>query len=182
MMLSGVSTGFMGSKYTRLLKQGEAGHTVAIVEVSWIERPCGSSSRCIRLRTPPYFGVSARAGKEDPVTTTTTSATTSRGHLLMSNSSPVSRNAANLPLHRSRREPLHHVTLEDHSEKHGRERRQEAGGGDDGVVDVGLAHHACDDRRERGAAGLGVEHLGDDELIPAEHEGEGTAGHQPRPR
>ena len=34
MMLSGVSTGFMGSKYTRLLKQGEAGHTVAIVELS----------------------------------------------------------------------------------------------------------------------------------------------------
>src|SRR5215813_13573260 len=67
MMLSGVSTGFMGSKYTRLLKQGEAGHTVAMVEVSWMERPCGSSSRCIRLRTPPYFGVSARAELKNPV-------------------------------------------------------------------------------------------------------------------
>jgi len=39
-----------------LLKQGEAGQTVAIVEVSRIERPCGSSSRCMRVSTPPYFG------------------------------------------------------------------------------------------------------------------------------
>src|SRR5215510_522954 len=46
------------------------------------------------------------------------------------------------PFDRPRGEPLHHVALEDHGEKNGGERRQEAGGGDDGVVDVGLSHHA----------------------------------------
>src|SRR5690349_13668683 len=56
-MVSGVSIGFAGSKYTRLLKHGEAGQTVAIVEVSMIERPWGSSSRCMTVSTPPYFGV-----------------------------------------------------------------------------------------------------------------------------
>src|SRR5215467_9347594 len=37
-----------------------------------MERPWGSSSRCIRLRTPPYFGVSARAELQTPVETAST--------------------------------------------------------------------------------------------------------------
>src|SRR5499427_5341850 len=142
MMLSGVSTGFIGSKYTRLLKQGEAGHTVAMVELSWIESPCGSSSRCIRLRMPPYFGVSARAEWKRPVAT----ARTMKIHRprFMSVSSRVCRSAvpAPLPLDRSHREPLHHLTLEDDAEEHSWGRRQETGGGDERVVDVGLAHQA----------------------------------------
>src|SRR5215467_3376364 len=151
-MLSGVSTGFMGSKYTRLLKQGEAGHTVAMVELSWIESPCGSSSRCMRLRMPPYFGVSARAEWTRPVVI----ARTMKIHRLrfMSVSSRVCRSAvpAPLPLDRSHREPLHHltleddaeehITLEDDAEEHSWGRRQETGGGDERVVDVGLAHQA----------------------------------------
>src|SRR5215468_2490541 len=88
MMVSGVSAGFMGSKYTRLLKQGEAGHTVAIVEVSWIESPCGSSSRCIRLRTPPYFGVSARASEVKPSASPTASIPNLQQRLFMSASPP----------------------------------------------------------------------------------------------
>src|SRR5215470_7232896 len=51
-----------------------------------------------------------------------------------------------------RRQPLHHVALEDDGQEDGRERRQKAGGGDHGVVDVGLAHHPRDDRRQ-GRAG-----------------------------
>src|SRR5262245_17582042 len=75
-----VSVGFMGSKYTRLLKHGEAGHTVAMVEVSWIDSPCGSSSRCITLRTPPYFGVSARAGSPAAIATAAAHAITAVRH------------------------------------------------------------------------------------------------------
>src|SRR4030095_1740936 len=36
----------------------------------WIESPCGSSSRCIRLSTPPYFGVSAGAEAAAAIATT----------------------------------------------------------------------------------------------------------------
>src|SRR5215468_1876085 len=78
-MLSGVSTGFMGSKYTRLLKHGEAGHTVAIVELSWIESPWGSSSRCITFRTPPVFGVCADR-PAGPITAITTASAVTRDH------------------------------------------------------------------------------------------------------
>src|SRR5512136_1107231 len=33
-----------------------------MVEVSWIAKPCESSSRCIKFRCPPYFGAWADAG------------------------------------------------------------------------------------------------------------------------
>src|SRR5580765_8034899 len=87
-MVSIVSAGFIGSKYTRLLKHGEAGHTVAIVEVSWIDRPCGSSSRCITFRTPPYFGVCAIAVAAEPITTATANDVIVDSHLFIE-ASPV---------------------------------------------------------------------------------------------
>src|SRR5215813_14040745 len=57
MTVSALSVFFNGSNNTRLLKQGIAGHTVEIVDVSWMLKPCGKSSRSIMLRTPPDFGV-----------------------------------------------------------------------------------------------------------------------------
>src|SRR5437762_11238400 len=62
MMVSTLSVFFSGSNITRLLKQGMAGHTVEIVDVSWMAKPCGRSSRCITFRTPPDFGVWLTAG------------------------------------------------------------------------------------------------------------------------
>src|SRR5437762_12230601 len=62
MTLSALSVFFSGSKSTRLLKHGMAGHTEEIVDVSWIAKPCGRSSRCMTLRTPPDFGVWLMAG------------------------------------------------------------------------------------------------------------------------
>src|SRR5438093_12336850 len=59
MIVSTLSVFFRGSKSTRLLKQGIAGQTVEIVDVSWIAKPCERSSRSIMLRTPPDFGVGA---------------------------------------------------------------------------------------------------------------------------
>src|SRR5882672_8559724 len=59
MIVSTLSVFFSGSKSTRLLKQGIAGQTVEIVDVSWIAKPCERSSRSIMLRTPPDFGVGA---------------------------------------------------------------------------------------------------------------------------
>src|SRR3972149_3760598 len=56
MIVSMLSVFFNGSKMTRLLKHGMPGHTVEIVEVSWMENPWGGASRCITLRGPPYFG------------------------------------------------------------------------------------------------------------------------------
>ena len=61
MIVSTLSVFFRGSKSTRLLKQGIAGQTVEIVDVSWIAKPCERSSRSIMLRTPPDFGVGAEA-------------------------------------------------------------------------------------------------------------------------
>src|SRR3989442_368416 len=58
-IVSTLSVFFSGSKSTRLLKQGIAGQTVEIVDVSWIAKPCDRSSRSIMLRTPPDFGVGA---------------------------------------------------------------------------------------------------------------------------
>src|SRR2546428_3793515 len=55
-IVSTLSVFFSGSKSTRLLKQGIAGQTVEIVDVSWIAKPCDRSSRSIMLRTPPDFG------------------------------------------------------------------------------------------------------------------------------
>src|SRR5207245_11396302 len=51
-----------GSKYTRLLKHGLDGHTVAMVAVSWTAKPCGVSSRVMMLRAPPDRGVWLVAG------------------------------------------------------------------------------------------------------------------------
>src|SRR5262245_54846617 len=64
MIVSIVSTGLNGSNMTRLLKQGAAGHTVAIVAVSWIENPWARSSRCMATSTPPDlpFGLGAGDG------------------------------------------------------------------------------------------------------------------------
>src|SRR2546422_2655911 len=57
MIVSTLSVFFKGSNSTRLFRQGIAGHTVEIVEVSWMEKPWDRSSRSIMLRTPPGFGV-----------------------------------------------------------------------------------------------------------------------------
>ena len=39
MIVSTLSVFFSGSNSTRLFKHGMAGHTVEIVDVSWIEKP-----------------------------------------------------------------------------------------------------------------------------------------------
>src|SRR5437870_10639239 len=77
-----------------------------------------------------------------------------------------------------RGETLHHVLLEDEDQEHGGERAQEAGGGDHGIVDVDLAVHAGDHRRQGRRARLRVQDLRDHELVPAEHERERAAGHE----
>ena len=83
MTVSRLSTRFIGSYMTRLLKHGAAGNTLEMVAVSWIEKPCGRSSRCMALRTPPDFGVWLIAGVPATITTRTaarlTAATTTRG-------------------------------------------------------------------------------------------------------
>src|SRR5262245_33835175 len=62
MTVSALSTFFSGSKKTRLLKHGMAGHVVEIVDVSWMAKPCGRSSRCMMFSEPPDFGVWLAAG------------------------------------------------------------------------------------------------------------------------
>src|SRR2546425_11908574 len=62
MTVSRLSTRFIGSYMTRLLKHGAAGNTLEMVAVAWIEKPCGRSSRCMALRTPPDFGLSEAWG------------------------------------------------------------------------------------------------------------------------
>src|SRR6266508_3200179 len=57
MIVSTLSVFFSGSNSTRLLRQGITGHTLEIVEVSWMAKPWDRSSRSIILRTPPDFGV-----------------------------------------------------------------------------------------------------------------------------
>src|SRR5438105_15127609 len=61
-MLSMLSVFLSGSNITRLLKHGMDGHTEEMVDVSWMAKPCGRSSRCMTLRTPPDFGVWLPAG------------------------------------------------------------------------------------------------------------------------
>jgi hypothetical protein len=55
--------GFMGSKSTRLLKHGMAGHMVEIVGLSWMAKPCGRSSRNRSVIEPPDLGSWASAGE-----------------------------------------------------------------------------------------------------------------------
>src|SRR3989304_2926717 len=62
MIVSRLSCFLSGSKTTRLLKQGEPGHTTSIVPVSWIAKPWAGSPRWGRFRVPPYLGVWAAAG------------------------------------------------------------------------------------------------------------------------
>ena len=77
MIVSMLSVFFNGSKMTRLLKHGMPGHTVEIVEVSWMENPWGGSSRCITLRIPPYFGACPVAWtRESAITPSSTSPAT----------------------------------------------------------------------------------------------------------
>src|SRR5688500_10377411 len=77
MMVSALSVFLRGSKRTRLLRHGIAGHTVEMVDDSWMAKPCGVSSRCARLRCPPAFGVCARAGRADKKRPIATDAATS---------------------------------------------------------------------------------------------------------
>src|SRR5437763_1511669 len=62
MTVSGPCVGLAGSKRTRLLKHGMAGHSVEMVGLSWIAKPCGRSSRSRRLSVPPGFGVCDAGG------------------------------------------------------------------------------------------------------------------------
>jgi hypothetical protein len=79
MIVSMLSVFFSGSKSTRLFKQGMAGHTVEMVDVSWIAKPGDSSSRSIIVSVPPGFGVWPRVGAADaPTMARTTRATSDR--------------------------------------------------------------------------------------------------------
>ena len=61
-MVSMLSVFLLGSKKTRLLKQGRDGVLVATVDVSWVAKPCARSSRAMMLMVPPDFGAWATAG------------------------------------------------------------------------------------------------------------------------
>src|SRR2546426_11552174 len=67
-MVSTLCVGFSGSKSTRLLKHGIAGHMVEIVALSWMAKPCGRSSRNLSVSQPPDLG--ARPGEATPARTT----------------------------------------------------------------------------------------------------------------
>src|SRR2546425_1905047 len=67
-MLSTLCVGSSGSKSTRLLKHGMAGHMVEIVALSWMAKPCGRSSRNLSVSQPPDLG--AWPGEATPVRTT----------------------------------------------------------------------------------------------------------------
>src|SRR5512132_3319464 len=56
-MVSALWMGFRGSKSTRLLRHGMAGHMVEIVGLSLIAKPCGRSSRSLNVSQPPDLGV-----------------------------------------------------------------------------------------------------------------------------
>src|SRR5262245_1333582 len=62
MTVSALSTFRSGSKKTRLLRHGMAGHEEEMVPVSWTAKPCGRSSRWVMLRVPPDFGAWLTAG------------------------------------------------------------------------------------------------------------------------
>src|SRR5512143_1124038 len=70
-----------------------------MVEVSWIAKPCESSSRCMRFRCPPYFGAWADDGVTDATTTprhseTATAKVRERSIVLLSLRRPRSRTGA----------------------------------------------------------------------------------------
>jgi hypothetical protein len=62
-MVSTLWMGFSGSKSTRLLRHGMAGHMVEIVGLSLIANPCGRSSRSLRVSQPPDLGACPSEGK-----------------------------------------------------------------------------------------------------------------------
>src|SRR5262245_44952246 len=81
MTLSAVCVVLSGSNSTRLLRQGMAGHIVEIVGLSWIENPCGKSSRRRRLSQPPAVGVVPGGGdwpRASDAETTRNSATSAK--------------------------------------------------------------------------------------------------------
>ncbi len=67
--VSMLSVFLLGSKKTRLLKQGRDGVLVATVDVSWVAKPCARSSRSMTLRVPPDFGAWPMAGVRVRATT-----------------------------------------------------------------------------------------------------------------
>jgi len=76
MIVSALCVGLAGSKSTRLLKHGMAGHIVEMVGLSLIAKPCGKSSRSLRLSTPPVFGACPSEG--DPARTISAAEPTAR--------------------------------------------------------------------------------------------------------
>ncbi len=63
MRLSTLCVGFIGSKSTRLLRHGMAGHMVEMVGLSWMAKPCGKSSRSLKVIEPPDLGAWPSAGE-----------------------------------------------------------------------------------------------------------------------
>src|ERR1700720_662713 len=61
MTVSTLCVGLSGSKSTRLLRHGMAGHMVEMVGLSWMAKPCGRSSRSLRVIEPPDLGSWASA-------------------------------------------------------------------------------------------------------------------------
>src|SRR5262245_66601141 len=80
MTVSTLSVFFSGSNSTRLFRHGIAGHTVEIVDVSWMEKPCERSSRSIMLRTPPDFDAGVVWLETGAVSATATRAKTTARH------------------------------------------------------------------------------------------------------
>src|SRR5712691_276302 len=68
MRLSTLWVGFSGSKSTRLLRHGMAGHMVEIVGLSWMAKPCGRSSRSLKVSEPPTLGAWPRTGEAVTIT------------------------------------------------------------------------------------------------------------------
>src|SRR5438309_9744824 len=77
MRLSTLCVGFIGSKSTRLLRHGMAGHMVEMVGLSWMAKPCGKCSRSLKVIEPPDLGSWQSAG-EAAATTSAVRPTTRR--------------------------------------------------------------------------------------------------------
>src|SRR5437667_10058801 len=111
MIVSTLSVFRSGSNSTRLFRQGIAGHTVEIVDVSCMEKPWDKSSRSIMFRTPPGFGVGDAWGVGDVegvwLVAGAVSATATRTMTMVENSAPRTRDMGTSPknwAHRSLRE------------------------------------------------------------------------------